>query len=230
MRSVRVYIVEDDPMVADINRRMTEKIPPFKLVGISYNEKSGLAEIRRLQPDLVLLDIYLPGNSGLKLMQSIREEGLPCDVILITAAKDANTIYETLRYGAIDYIIKPFNLERLEKSLRNYLKLRSILSKKQEFTQEEIDKMNNGLRAPNRCETHDQLPKGVHYLTLNHIVGFLLRQNSPLSCQEIADRLSMSKITVWRYLEYLLASNKVAVELDYGVVGRPSKKYYISPD
>lgn len=228
MKAIRVYIVEDDPMVADINKRMVEKVGSFKVIGISADQQHGLEQIKKLKPDLVLLDIYLPNGSGLSLLQSIREAALPCDVVLITAAKDTGTIYKTMRYGAIDYIIKPFNLERLEKSLKNYLKLRAILQKNEELNQEDLDKFNLLTDQSNGIgEVEKDLPKGVHSLTLNHIISYLIQQKRPLTCQEIADGLAMSKITAWRYLEYLSEKNKVAVDLDYGAVGRPSKKYFI---
>ncbi|MBO8138306.1 MAG: response regulator [Desulfotomaculum sp.] len=231
MKTVKVYIVEDDPMVADINKRMTEKVYPFKVIGTSSEETHALEQIYKLKPDLILLDIYLPSGSGIHLLQTIREQELTCDVVLITAAKDTGTIYKTMRYGAIDYIIKPFNLERLEKSLKNYLKLRTILDNGEELSQEDIDRLNGNTAFSNNnhdSNKQENLPKGVHSLTLNHIIGFLLKQEQPLSCQQIADALSMSKITVWRYLEYLAENNKVSMELDYGAVGRPSKKYFIA--
>ncbi|MEG6522671.1 response regulator [Desulfotomaculum sp. 1211_IL3151] len=225
-KPIKVFIVEDDPMVADINKRMVEKVKPFKVVGLASNEQEGLAKIGETKPDLVLLDVYLTKGNGLSLLQFLRQKEIPCDVILITAAKDTETIYKTLRYGAIDYIIKPFNLERLEIALKNFLKLRTIMDKKDELSQAELDLFNNNPGVSEKQEKN--LPKGVHLLTLNHIVNFLLKEKKPLTCQEIADSLSMSKITVWRYLEFLAESNKVSVDLDYGTVGRPSKKYYVS--
>jgi two-component system response regulator DctR len=228
MKNIKVYIVEDDPMVADINKRMTEKVAPFKVIGIGADQDSAFKQISKLKPDLVLLDIYLPNGSGLDLLQTIRETELPCDVILVTAAKDTGTIYKTMRYGAIDYVIKPFNLERLEKALNHYLRLRSTLIKDEELTQEDIDKLNSYDTNKQTQKEVANLPKGVHAVTLNHILSYLLKQQQPLSCQAIADDLSMSKITAWRYLEYLAEIKKVSVDLDYGAVGRPSKKYFIS--
>ncbi|MEW6661017.1 MAG: response regulator [Bacillota bacterium] len=224
MKTVQVLIVEDDPMVAHINKQLTEKVVPFKVVGICTTEEEAINAIAALKPDLVLLDIYLPSGSGLSLLQAIRQQDLPSDVILITAAKDISTVSQALRHGAIDYIIKPFDLERLEKALKNYLRLRSILAKDKDLSQEDLDNLNQ--ISSEKPEQMGPLPKGVHSLTLDQIMSFLLKQVRALSCQQIASALSMSKITVWRYLEYLVAKGKIKVELEYGTKGRPTKLYY----
>jgi response regulator of citrate/malate metabolism len=225
LKQITVFIVEDDPMVASINKRFTEKVASFKVIGTSTSQDDALLQIERLRPDIVLLDIFLPQGNGLKILQQIRHRDIPTDVILITAAKDTATIYQTMRYGAIDYIIKPFDMERLEQALRNYEKLRMIMNKKADLSQSDLDKLNAvGEGAGHTAQV--SLPKGVHLLTLEQLISFLLKQNKPLSCQQIADSLNMSKITVWRYLEYLADSRKVLVELEYGV-GRPTKLYRV---
>jgi two-component system, CitB family, response regulator DctR len=227
MESIRVFIVEDDPMVANINKRFTENIPHFEVIGIGATENEAVPQILKLQPDLVLLDIFLTQGNGLNILKEIRRYDLPIDFILVTAAKDTPTIHETLRYGAVDYLIKPFDLERLNKALQNYLKLRQTLSKNMALEQNVLDQLSstNELLFSNLSA----LPKGVHQLTLDQIVNFLAQQDTSLSCQDIASQLAMSKITIWRYLEYLVEAGKVLVELEYKGIGRPTKQYKINP-
>lgn len=225
MKDVKVFIVEDDPMVALINTRFVENLPPFKVIGTSSTEENALETISKLRPDLILLDIYLPQGNGLDLLKQIRYLGLPIDVILVTAAKDSATIYESLRFGAIDYLIKPFDFERLQQAFNNYLRLRQLISKNIDLKQEDLDKLN---MPSDEDKSLTDLPKGVHLLTLEQILSFLLKQDQPLSCQQIASALNMSKITVWRYLEYLTDNGKLKVDLVYGTVGRPTKYYRAS--
>jgi len=226
LKPVRILIVEDDPMVASINKKLTEKVENFEVVDIASTENEALKKIEESAPDLILLDIYLSTGNGLNLLQKIRHMNIPTDVILVTAAKDSKTISQSMRYGAIDYIIKPFDLERLEKSLKNYLKLRLLLDKHKDIQQSDLDKLNLQARSEMPIIQSD-LPKGVHALTLDQIMVFLLKQDMPLSCEQVSAELAMSKITVWRYLEYLVEQGKVKVELAYGAVGRPSKRYYV---
>lgn len=231
MEPIRVFIVEDDPMVANINMRFTERIAPFKVVGISITEVDAINQIQEKLPDLVLLDIYLTQGNGLNVLRQIRNTNLPIDIILVTAAKDTPTIHETLRYGAIDYLIKPFNLERLQKALNNYRQLRQAITEYPDREQSDVDLLNSfthTITSPAYpIPSAYSLPKGVHQLTLEQIEKYLERQKRPLSCQEIALELAMSKITVWRYLEYLVEIEKVIVELVYGAKGRPTKRYVI---
>ena len=227
MEQIRVLIVEDDPMVASINRQFTEKLTGFKVVGSCFSESDAMEKITELKPELILLDIYLPNGNGLSLLKQIRHEGLPIDVILVTAAKDTATIQETLRYGAVDYLIKPFDIERLQQALTNYLNLRQLISEHNDVSQNELDFCHfpPELTGPNSLSS---LPKGVHFLTLQQILSFLDRQDTALSCQQIADGLRLSKITAWRYLEYFVQKGKVEVKLEYGSIGRPTKHYRIA--
>jgi len=223
---IRVFIVEDDPMVVSINKQFTEKVVPFKVIGTSTSQSDALIKIKELKPDLVLLDIFLPSGNGLNLLKQIRQENISTDIILVTAAKDTATIQETLRYGAVDYLIKPFNFERLQQALLNYLNLRQLINEHADVSQDELDQYNYSVDVGG-LNTLSSLPKGVHLLTLKQLLNYLDSQNEALSCQQIADALTLSKITAWRYLEYLVEKGKVEVALEYGSIGRPTKHYQI---
>ncbi|MGI6449841.1 MAG: response regulator [Desulfitobacteriia bacterium] len=226
MELIRVFIIEDDPMVASINKQFTEKVAPFKVVGTSNSEAESLHKILELKPDLILLDIFLPNGNGLNLLKKIRKENIPTDIVIVTAARDTATIQETLRYGAVDYLIKPFSFERLQQALLNYLNLRQMINENADVSQEELDQYNFAVDISG-LNTLSSLPKGVHFFTLNQLLKFLDSQDNSLSCQQIADALSLSKITAWRYLEYLVEKGKVEVTQEYGSIGRPTKQYKI---
>ncbi|NLI92445.1 MAG: response regulator [Peptococcaceae bacterium] len=224
MNKAKVYIVEDDPMVAYINKKYIEKLPDFCVVGSSSEETDALERIKELRPDLVLLDIYLPEGNGVDLLKQIRYFELPSDVICVTAASDSATINKIFRLGAIDYILKPFDDIRLERALKSYLKIRNLISKTAKLSQDDLDQLN---LFAEKEKTLPSLPKGLHLITLEQILTFLLKHDNYLTCQQIASALSMSRITVWRYLEYLLHEEKITVDLEYGTVGRPTKQYRI---
>lgn len=226
MELIKVLIVEDDPMVASINRQFTEKLPEFKVVGTCFSESGTMEKIKELQPDLILLDIYLPHGNGLSFLKRIRQESIPVDVILVTAARHTETIQECFRYGAVDYLIKPFDFERFQQALLHYLSLRQMINENTDISQSELDQYHSAseLEAINPLSS---LPKGVHFLTLKQILSYLDNQETALSCQQIADALSLSKITAWRYLKYFVQKGKVEVTLEYGSIGRPTKQYRI---
>ncbi|MEW5897902.1 MAG: response regulator [Bacillota bacterium] len=222
MDLIDVVIVEDDPMVIEINRSFVNAVPGFRVAGVAKTGGEALAVIKELAPALALLDVYLPDINGVLTLQEIRKQGLPTDVILVTAAQDAETIQNAFRYGAVDYIIKPFKFNRLQAALENYALLRKRLSKKTHFQQEDLD----GLPLNRRnAGSPDDLPKGLNKLTLRQILLYLLKQKQPLSAEEIAAELGLARVTARRYLEYLFLQKKVDLELQYGSVGRPVKKY-----
>jgi len=227
MEEISVFIVEDDPMVISIIKYFTEKIDYFKVIGTGNSELESLDKIKELKPHLILLDIFLPTGSGLSLLKKLRQENISSDVILITAAKDTATVQETLRYGAVDYLIKPFNFERFQQSLQTFFNLRRMLEAQEDINQVDFDLyhcpadvtgINNIL----------SLPKGVHLLTMKQIMNYLGEQHTQLSCKEIANALCMSNVTTWRYLEYLAEKGKIKITLEYGAKGRPTKYYKIN--
>lgn len=103
MNSVRVLIVEDDPMVQQINREFVEQLPGFAVVGVVRGGREAVEAVQATTPDLVLLDVYLPEQDGVTALKEIRRAEVATDVILITAATDTETVREALRYGAVDY-------------------------------------------------------------------------------------------------------------------------------
>src|SRR3954453_13487931 len=114
---IKVLIVEDDPMVAEFNKRYLKEMKGFCLSGIVYNVKDAREFLEKEQVNLVLLDVYMPGTNGLELLHFIREQKVDVDVILITAAADTEKIHTALRLGAVDYLIKPFEFQRFNQAL-----------------------------------------------------------------------------------------------------------------
>ncbi|MDA6106703.1 response regulator, partial [Escherichia coli] len=90
------------PMVAEFNRRYLQEVNGFTLAGIVHTVKDAKEYLESNQVDLILLDVYMPGATGIDLLRYIREKDIIVDVILITAAADKENIQTALRYGAVD--------------------------------------------------------------------------------------------------------------------------------
>jgi two-component system response regulator DctR len=216
---ITVFIVEDDPMVLDVNQSFLEKVPFFQCVGSALNATDALTQIKNLEPDLVLLDMYLPDCSGLEVLAKLREERIPSDVIMITAARDAATIHEVFRLGAVDYLVKPFRFDRFQAALETYQKMWKKLNDTPSLKQEDIDQLKN------TSIKQELLPKGLSTTTLRQIMLALFDQKEPVTAEQLASHLGMARVTVRRYLEYLEQESKVKVHVQYGSVGRPSHFY-----
>ena len=120
-------IIEDDPMVRAINSKFLEKIDDFHLVKAVSNLSDAKQFIRQEIIDLILLDIYLPNENGIDLLKWIRNEEIKTDVILITADNTSKRILESFRYGAVDYLIKPFTFERFIETMNDFMNRYNVL-------------------------------------------------------------------------------------------------------
>ncbi|MDV2686448.1 response regulator [Alkalihalophilus lindianensis] len=220
---INVLILDDDPMVAAFNKQYLQEVKGFHLIGLakSFDEAKRLLEENEVQ--LLLLDIYMAGKNGLDLLQYIRKETeYDVDVILVTAADDVDSIQTALRYGAVDYIIKPFEFERFNKALTTYREKHSILSAQQSLQQEELD-----ARILHQNEKkHMSLPKGLTPNTLQVIVAAIIEKESEsFTTDEIAEAVQISRVSVRKYIKYLKEIGALAERMTYGAIGRPFYVY-----
>ncbi len=218
---IKVVMVEDDPMVLEVNKGFLKKIPSFHLIDSVKDGRNALQSIKTHKPDLVLLDMYLPEISGLDVLTEIRTHDIPTDVLMITAARDAKTVHKVFRLGAVDYIVKPFRFDRFRLALEKYQKMWKKLMEVKTISQEDID---HWIERDYEGKS-ESLPKGISDITLKQIMMALIEQDQPVTAEQLANDLGMARVTVRRYLEYLVQQNKIRVEIEYGSVGRP-KHYY----
>lgn len=219
---IKVLIVEDDPMVAELNKRFVERVPEFTVAAVVNDGEKALSYLKTIKIDLVILDVYIPKLNGMEVLMEIRKLNIMVDVILVTAAKETDKIDDALKLGAVDYLIKPFEYERLKKSLENYLVRCKVLNNNNIIAQEDIDYITMSINKQKEIG----LPKGIHKMTLNRIVQYLEKnKNRLVSSEEISEQLRMSKVTIRRYLDYLEYLGDVKLGIEYGTRGRPSYKY-----
>lgn len=217
---IKVIIVEDDPMVAELNKRYIELVEGFEVYAISYSADEALKMLDTCDVELILLDIFMPGMNGIELLTKIREKGKSIDVIIVSAACDNTTIMRALRFGAIDYIIKPFEFERLNDALVKYKELIHIMTEQNMINQVDLDNI--------RIKDHlnSQVPKGIDRNTLKRVwekVQYFKR--TAFSTEEMAIQVGISRVSMRKYLEFMKEISVLKLELIYGTIGRPVYKY-----
>lgn len=121
---IKIMIVEDDPMVLDINQKFISKLIYCDVVATALSITKAKEEMQIKTIDLVLLDVFLPDGKGIDYLKWLRREEFDVDVLLITADKSAKSVEEAFRYGAVDYLVKPFKFERLQEVLASYMEKR----------------------------------------------------------------------------------------------------------
>ena len=118
-----ILIVDDEPAARYGLRRALEA--KYRIAEADSAESARDA-LDREKPDLVLLDIVLPGQSGLELLRWMREQGSDVPVLMVSALDTAKTAVEALRLGAADYLAKGFELDELRQRAANLLKLAAL--------------------------------------------------------------------------------------------------------
>jgi len=219
---IKVLIVEDDPMVAEINRQYTESVPGFQVVAIARNGEQAEKLLMTEKVQLLILDIYMPKCNGVQLMKIIRKNEWPVDVIMVTASKDPAHIGEVLKMGAVDYLVKPFEFKRLKQALENYRKRKIKLEAFGDMTQDDIDRL---LSSQGEEEMDDVYEKGIHPKTLNTIRQHLEPLRVAVDATQVSEAVGVARVTARRYLEHLEKRGELELEIRYDTGGRPRHLY-----
>ncbi|MFF5968978.1 response regulator [Streptomyces collinus] len=220
--AIDVLVVDDDFMVARVHRAFVERVEPFRVVGTAHTGGQAIEAADELRPDLILLDLYLPDLFGLDVIPRLRTAGHDCDVMVISAATEADTVRGAVRRGVVDYLLKPFDFEDLRLRLERYAAQRGRLLTTVVRGQADVDRVLAGAFAPAPAST---LPKGMSVETAGLVERALRAADGTLSASECAALTGVSRVSARRYLEYFHGTGSAEVSLRYGAAGRPERRY-----
>ncbi|HUD14517.1 MAG TPA: response regulator transcription factor [Terracidiphilus sp.] len=126
MKRSKVFIADDHSMVIDGLRGLLE--PEFEVVGAVNDGRAVLPEVRKLQPDVVVIDISMPLLNGLDCTRQLRDAGCTAKILILTMHPDATLAQEALAAGASGYLLKSSPGSELKGALRDVLQGRTYLS------------------------------------------------------------------------------------------------------
>lgn len=218
---IKVLIVEDNPMVALVNKEYLEKIGDIEIYGpvVTEEEVLEILDIQSIQ--LILMDEYLPKENGMDIIKTIRNKGYVTDIIMITAANSKEEVREAFAYGVVDYLVKPFTFDRFKEAIDQYIMRQAYFRRKTTITQRDIDDA-----YLNKNEEILELPKGLNKRTLGKIIYCFERYDKDeWKIRELAEEIKVSNVTIKKYMDYLEGINKVSVDLSSGNIGRPEYRY-----
>ena len=219
-----VLVVDDDFMVAKVHAGFVAALDGFDVVGTASTGAQALEEVDRLRPDLVLLDVYLPDMTGLEVLRRLRTAGPPVDVIVISAARDVDSIRSALHGGVLHYLVKPFDRRTFETRLRDYAAFRGRLAALEEVGQGDVDRIFGATTGP--APAGPATPKGISPETLELVRGALRDAGGEgLSATECSERTGIARVSARRYLEQLVADHQADVRQRYGTAGRPERRF-----
>jgi two-component system nitrate/nitrite response regulator NarL len=217
---IRVLLVDDHVLFRSGVRTLLERSDDFEVVDETGDGLEGIKRARSLKPDVVLLDLNMPGFSGLEAVKAIVEENPEVRVLMLTVSEDAADLMDALRSGASGYLLKNIEMEELVSAIRRAASGDSVVSP--QMTAKLIQGVRDQPRMSDKVVERDRFsPRERDILTC------LARGESN---KEIARELDLAESTVKIHVQNIFKKLGVtsrvqvalyAVEQGFGSQGRP---------
>ncbi len=205
-RVQRIVIIDDHPLLRKGLRQLTELSPEFNIVGEADNGTQGLAMVRKLQPELVLLDLNMPGMNGLETLQILKRREPAPKVAILTVSDAQEDVVAALRGGADGYLLKDMDPEELLNKLHELIKDHLVMSPNI------AERLALGLRA----ESLKMRKPGLVELT-DREREILIHISSGESNKVIARKLRIAEATVKVHVRHLLKKLGLKSRVDAAV-------------
>ncbi|CAG7627109.1 Response regulator protein VraR [Paenibacillus solanacearum] len=196
---MRIVIAEDHPLFRSGVRNLLRTTDDLEVVGEAASGEEALALVEQLQPDLVLMDIRMPGMNGIEATRLIKETHPAVEVLILTMFRDDQSVFTAMRVGAKGYILKDSDEEELLQSIRMVGNGGAV------FSSDIAGRMMHYFSQPQTVPAQDP---AFAELTKREM-AILERIAEGDSNAEIAARLHISSKTVANYVSNIL--NKLQV-------------------
>ena len=199
----RVLIVDDHPLTRDALAALLAQ-QGFEVVGEAEDGRRAILEAETLKPDLVLLDLTMPGMDGLTALPRIRQSAPECEVVVLTASDAEENLLAAIRAGASGYLLKTEPPEQIATFLRGVARGDAALSGG--VARRLLDRVREG--RPNG------VPEEIAHALSTRELEVLLLLDEHLATDEIAGRLFISEHTVRSHVKSLLRKLGVSSRRD----------------
>ena len=214
MSPVRLVVIDDHTLFRRGITALLARVPDFEVVGEAADGFEGIKAVAAGRPDVVLLDLHMPGLTGIEAMQAILRENPGTHVVMLTVSEEAEDLMAALRAGALGYLLKNIDSDFLVESIRRAANGDSVMS----------PEMSGKLLRELRAGT-DLAPVPALSPREREIVACLVRGASN---KEIARELSVAESTVKIHVQHILRKLELASRvqvavwaIEHGIVPRP---------
>ena len=190
---IRLLIIDDHEMVREGLKAMLMAEPDFSIVGDAANAEQAFALIERLHPDIVLLDVRLPGMSGVEVCRTVTETYPETAVIILTTFTDEHLVAQCIQAGARGFIVKDIERFDLKRSIRAVARGEAAID-----TKAAAAVLAQLRRSPQPQSEALPEPLSAQQLVILRLVA------QGLSSREIATQLYLSENTVKGYVQEIL--------------------------
>jgi DNA-binding NarL/FixJ family response regulator len=190
----RILIADDHPLTRDALAGLLAQ-HGFDVVSQAASGEEAVEQARALAPDVILLDLTMPGLDGLAALPLIREAAPDAEVVVLTASEDESSLLGAIRAGAAGYLLKSEPPERIIEFLRGVVRGEAALSGA--VARQLLDQVRDGART--------EVPESISKALSARELEVLLLLDRHLGTDEIAARLYISEHTVRSHVKSLLA-------------------------
>lgn len=118
---IGIFIIEDDPIILESLKSIIETEPEFKYCGGCNSAEEGIATLENIHPDVLLLDISLPGMNGLSAIPIINDLQPDLNILILTVHEDTDTVFSALRNGAVGYLLKGYSMQSVFNGIKEVI-------------------------------------------------------------------------------------------------------------
>ena len=118
-KRIRVLLIDDHTLFRSGIKALLQRQPGFEVVGEAGDALEGVKRAKILQPDVVLLDIHMPGMTGREAVSLVADEAPQARILMLTVSKDIEDLLQTLRAGAHGYLLKNIEMDYLLNAIRS---------------------------------------------------------------------------------------------------------------
>ncbi len=190
---IRLLIIDDHEMVREGLKAMLSAEPDFTIVGDAANAEQAVTLIERQHPDVILLDVRLPGTSGIEVCRTVTERYPEIAVIILTTFTDESLVEQCIKAGARGFIVKDIERFDLKRSIRAVARGEAAID-----TKAAVAVLAQLRRSPQNKNEPTQEPLSSQQIVILRLVA------QGLSSREIAARLYLSENTVKGYVQEIL--------------------------
>jgi two-component system nitrate/nitrite response regulator NarL len=209
MKPIRILIVDDHTLFRSGIRLALQRHEGFEVVGEAGDGLEGIKRATQLRPDVVLLDLHMPGIGGLEALRLLMEDVPETKVVMLTVSEDADDLLETLRSGARGYLLKNIDTEFLLESIQRAARGESVMSPQM------ANKLADSLRVPPKDSAVAAAVSPDKLSPREREIIVMLARGA--SNKEIARVLSLSESTIKIHVQGILRKLNIAKRVQAAV-------------